>query len=152
MKKSSRMQPVVKVAEGREQQAARHLGESQAALTQDQQRLDELKEYRRDYEQRFLASGALGMGAARMEDYRKFLHNLGRAIEQQVQMVERSAALVEQQRQRWFVTRGKAQALDNVVSRYQAEEQRDADRREQLEQDEHAMRGSRRARDSNREN
>ncbi|NOX76740.1 MAG: flagellar export protein FliJ [Gammaproteobacteria bacterium] len=141
MKKSSRMQPVVKVAEGREQQAARHLGESQVALTQAQQRLDELKEYRRDYEQRFQTSGALGMGAAQMEDYRKFLCNLGRAIEQQTQTVAQSTTMFEQQRQRWFVTRGKAQALDNVVARYQAEEQRDLDRREQQEQDEHAMRG-----------
>jgi len=146
MKKSRRMQPVVKVAEGREQQAARLLGESQAALAQARQRLEELQEYRRDYERRFAESGALGMGAVQMEDYRQFLSRLGLAIDQQMQVVAQSEAALERQRQHWFVTRGKTQALDGVVARYQAEEQRDADRREQQESDEYALRGSRQRR------
>jgi len=139
MKKSSRLQPVVKVAENREQQAAKALGDSQAALQQAEQRLTELKQYREEYIQRFHAAGAAGMAAAQMGDYQKFLHKLAMAIEQQAQIVVQTSGVVEQKRQAWFQTRGKTKMLNNVVSRYQAKEQRDTDRKEQNEQDERSQ-------------
>jgi flagellar protein FliJ len=140
MKRSQRLEPVVKVAQSREQQAARALGDSQQALSQAEQRLAELKNYREEYVHRFHASGAAGMSAVQMGDYRLFLSNLSRAIEQQVGLVEQAAAGVEQQRQHWFSRRGKVKMLGNVVSRIQADEQRVVDRKEQLEQDEHSQR------------
>jgi len=139
MKRSQRLEPVVKVAENREQQAARSLGDSQSALNQAQQRLDELNKYREEYIQRFHANGAMGMSAVQMGDYRLFLSNLARAIEQQVGLVQQATAVVEQQRQQWFTRRGKVKMLGSVVSRFQADEQRIADRKEQLEQDERAQ-------------
>ncbi len=140
MKRSQRLEPVVRVAENREQQAARSLGDSQSALNQAQQRLNELKNYREEYIQRFHTTGAVGMSAMQMGDYRLFLSNLSRAIEQQAGLVEQAAAVVEQQRQQWFTRRGKVKMLGNVVSRFQTEEQRVVDRKEQLEQDERAQR------------
>lgn len=140
MKRSQRLEPVVRVAENREQQAARSLGDSQSALNQAQQRLDELENYRKEYIQRFHTNGATGMSAVQMGDYRLFLSNLSRAIEQQIGLVKQAVATVEQQRQQWFARRGKVKMLGNVVSRFQTEEQRVADRKEQLEQDERAQR------------
>ncbi len=140
MKRSQRLEPVVRVAENREQQAARSLGDSQLALNQAQQRLDELENYRKEYIQRFHTTGATGMSAVQMGDYRLFLSNLSRAIEQQIGLVKQAAVTVEQQRQQWFSRRGKVKMLGNVVSRFQTEEQRVADRKEQLEQDERAQR------------
>ncbi len=140
MKRSQRLEPVVRVAENREQQAARSLGDSQSALNQAQQRLNELKNYREEYIQRFHTTGAVGMSAMQMGDYRLFLSNLSRAIEQQAGLVEQAAAVVEQQRQQWFTRRGKVKMLGNVVARFQTEEQRVVDRKEQLEQDERAQR------------
>jgi len=131
---------VVRLAENREQQAARSLGDSQLALKQAQQRLDELKNYREEYIQRFHTNGATGMSAIQMGDYRLFLSNLSRAIEQQAGLVQQAAAVVEQQRQQWFTRRGKVKMLGNVVARFQTDEQRVVDRKEQLEQDEHAQR------------
>ncbi len=140
MKRSRRLEPVVKVAENREQQAARSLGDAQSALNQAQQRLDELENYRKEYIQRFHTTGAMGMSAVQMGDYRLFLSNLSRAIEQQAGLVKQAAVAVEQQRQQWFARRGKVKMLGNVVSRFQTEEQRVADRKEQLEQDERSQR------------
>jgi flagellar FliJ protein len=139
IKRSKRLEPVVKVAENREQQAARALGDAQSALAQAEQRLQELKTYREEYIERFHANGAQGMSAVQMGDYRLFLSKLARAIEQQAELVQQAAAVVEQQRQKWFNRRGKVKMLDNVVSRYQADEQRVLDRKEQLEQDERAQ-------------
>jgi flagellar FliJ protein len=143
MKKSRRLQPVVKVAESREQQAARALGESQSQLSQAQQRHAELLRYKEEYLQRFHAAGKVGMNAAQMEDYRQFLVKLDQAIEQQRQVVEQAAQVLETKRRHWFEKRTKTQALDKVVSRYQSAEQRQQDRQEQNEQDEHAQQTSR---------
>ena len=125
MKRSKRLEPVVRVAENRKQQAAKALGESQSALQQAEQRLDELKNYREEYIRRFHTNGAQGMSAVQMGDYRLFLSNLSRAIEQQVELVNQAAAV---------------KMLDKVVSRFQADEQRIVDKKEQLEQDERAQR------------
>ena len=143
MKKSKRLQPVVKVAESREQQAARALGQAQSRQADAEQRLAELQGYREDYIARFHAAGARGMGAVRMEDYQKFLHKLAMAIEQQKQVIAQAQQVVEEKRRLWHVSRSKKQMLGNVVSRYQAEEQRLADRKEQGELDERSQRNTR---------
>jgi flagellar FliJ protein len=140
MKRSKRLEPVVKVAENHKQQAAKALGDSQSALQQAQQRLDELKNYREEYVRRFHASGAVGMSAVQMADYRLFLSNLSRAIEQQTQLVKQAEVAVDKQRQQWFNRRGKVKMLDKVVSRFQADEQRVVDKKEQQEQDEQSQR------------
>lgn len=138
-KRSQRLEPVVKLAENEEQQAALALGDAQSSLAQAEERLEELRSYREEYINRFHANGAVGMSAVQMGDYRLFLSNLSRAIEQQTELVEQAAAVVEQQRQQWFSQRGKVKVLDNVVSRYQADEQRVLEKKEQREQDEHAQ-------------
>ena len=127
------------MAENREQAAARLLGEAQTALTEAQQRLGELEGYREDYIKRFHVTGSVGMSAAQMLDYRAFLVKLDQAIAAQGGVVEQAVDLVERQRQEWFTQRGKVKMLDTVVARYQADEQRDADRKEQGDQDERAQ-------------
>jgi len=135
------MKPVVRVAESREQQAARALGAAQAQLAQARQQLAELQHYRDDYRQRFQQAGATGMGATQLADYQQFLHKLGLAIEQQTQQVAQASREAEAKRTQWFASRGKVRMLDTVVARYQAVEQRQAARQEQREQDERAQRG-----------
>ena len=139
MKRSQRFEPVVKVAENREQEAARLLGDAQTALTEAQQRLAELEGYREEYIKRFHVTGSVGMSAAQMLDYRAFLVKLDQAIAAQGTVVEQADNLVERQRQEWFTRRGKVKMLDTVVARYQADEQRDANRKEQGDQDERAQ-------------
>ena len=139
MKRSQRFKPVVKVAENREQEAARLLGDSQTMLDQAQQKLAELENYREEYIKRFHTTGAEGMSASQMMDYRAFMVKLERAITEQNKVVEQATVVVEQHRQEWFARRGKVQMLDTVVARYQTDEQRDADRKEQSDQDERAQ-------------
>ena len=143
MKRSKRLKPVVRVAESREQQAARALGAAQARLAQAQQQLAELQRYRDDYRQGFQQAGATGMGAAQLADYQQFLHKLGQAIEQQAQQVVQATQEAEAKRAQWFTSRGKVRMLDTVVARYQAIEQQQASRQEQREQDERSQRGGR---------
>jgi len=136
MKRSQRFEPVVKVAENREQEAARGLGRAQTTFAEAQQRLTELEAYREEYIKRFHSTGAVGMSAAQMMDYRAFMVKLDQAIAEQGVVVEQATHRVEQQRQEWFNRRGKVKMLDTVVARYQTDERRDADRKEQGDQDE----------------
>ena len=140
MTRSKRMNPVVKVAESREQAAARILGEAQQQLTRQEQRLDELMAYRDQYSQQFQQSSGMGMGVARLQDYRVFLARLNEAIEQQKQVIVRCRQDCERQRCHWLSSRTRTQALGKVVERYQREERRAVERREQHDSDERAQR------------
>ncbi len=141
MTRSKRMKPVVKVAEGREQAAARVMGEAQRQLQAQEDKLQELITYRAQYTEQFQVSGGAGLGAARLQDYRVFLSRLNQAIEQQHVRIAQCQQDCERQRSNWMATRTRSQALDKVVERYQREERRADDRREQNETDERAQRG-----------
>lgn len=140
MTRSKRMTPVVKVAESREQAAARVLGEARQRLEQQQRKLEELTTYRDQYSLEFQQCSGQGMGVARLQDFRLFLARLNEAIEQQRRLVERCQQDCERRRLQWVATRTRTQALGKVVDRYQREEQRVAERREQRDSDERAQR------------
>ncbi|MCA1806069.1 MAG: flagellar export protein FliJ [Xanthomonadaceae bacterium] len=143
MTRSKRMTPVVKVAENREQAAARILGEARQRLEQQQRKLDELGTYRDQYSSEFQQRSGQGMGVACLQDFRVFLARLNEAIEQQQRLVERCRQESERQRLNWLSTRTRTQALGKVVDRYRREERHQAERREQLDTDERALRARR---------
>jgi flagellar FliJ protein len=140
MSRSKRMQPVQRVAHGREEDAMHKLGQSQRFLDAQQARLEELRAYRDQYSREFAASGESGLDASRVRDYRAFLSRLGEAIQQQEVLVARYQSQHEQTRQRWVESRSHSQAIDKVVDRYRRQERQQQERREQLEHDERAQR------------
>ena len=143
MTRSKRMQPVQRLAQGRERDAMRKLGESQQFLDAQLAKLEELRAYRAQYAREFTATSETGLGATRLRDYRVFLGRLGQAIEQQELLVARYQSQHEKTRQQWLESRTHSQAIDKVVDGYQQQERRQQDRREQLEHDERAQRNPR---------
>ena len=142
MKKSKRFQSVIKVASAHERQAATALGDAQASLESQVARLEELLRYQEEYQLQFQRAGSLGVEARRIQDYRLFLDKLRQAIRQQQNMVEAAQRLVEERKQQWFRSRGKLKTYGNVMERFQTEERRQEDKREQKETDERAQRVS----------
>ncbi|MCO6412074.1 MAG: flagellar export protein FliJ [Thiogranum sp.] len=134
------MQPVQRVAQSREQAAMRKLGQSQQYLDEQCRKLDELRAYREQYTREFESCGGGGLGAMRLQDYRVFLGRLNEAVRQQEAIIAKCQSQHEKNRQLWLETRGRAQAIENVVQGYCREERRQMDRKEQREQDEHAQR------------
>ena len=139
MTKSKRMEPVAKVADQRERQAAVEMAEFRRFLDAQQAKLDELNTYRADYARHFETAGRGGMDAARMADFRRILARLNEAIVYQEQRLASLHNDYEQVRRRWTDTRTRAAALDKVMERYREEERREGDRREQGESDERAQ-------------
>jgi len=107
-------------------------------------RLHELISYREEYSRRYSESCGGGIGAMRLNEYRIFLSRLDQAIRQQQVQVEQARRDCDQKRQHWLASRTRAKALDKVMDRYQREELKDAERREQKEQDERALHRCRR--------
>ena len=141
MTRSERLNPVRRVTEAREQDAARELGECQQQLQRLQQQLLELEGYRREYQAHYQQSGQAGITAQRLLQLQQFLANIDKAVAQQQQEILAAERRCEERRQRWFAARGRSQALDKVAERYQEDERQQQGRREQKESDEFALRG-----------
>lgn len=115
------------------------LGEANASLELDQRQLDELIRYRDDYLARFRSEQAIALSARKALELRAFLAQLDQAIRAQQQQVGLGRKRVERQQQRWREARNKEQAIDSLLARYQADEQRLLQRREQRDSDEHTQ-------------
>lgn len=140
MSRSKRLQPVQRITERREKEAARVLGEYQQQLQQLQQQLLELERYREEYRGHYQQSGRAGITAQRLLQLQQFLANIDQAIEQQQQAISHAELQCEEKKQLWFQARGRTQALEKVAERYSDDERQQQNRREQKENDEFAQR------------
>lgn len=138
MLRSRRFAPIAKVADHREQTAAKEFGQRQDVLAAQELRLAELRAWWREYAQGLEQQN--GGGTRMMREGRLFLAQLTDAIERQQGMVERARRELESSRARWLASRMDHEALRKVVSRARDEEDRHARRGEQREQDECAAR------------
>ena len=135
-----RLEPVQRLRQFHERDAARRLGEDQQALAAQQTRLSELLQYREDYLQRYrqvLASGRLA--GQPLQEYRVFLERLDQAIAQQRQNIERNERACAHSRDQWLSTRTDVRAIDKVVERRRVMLERARLKQEQSESDERAQ-------------
>ncbi|OOZ42128.1 flagellar export protein FliJ [Solemya pervernicosa gill symbiont] len=136
MVRSKRMRPVADIAENREREAAKRFGQSQNAVNEQKQRLEELLQYRLDYQQQFDQRAGSGMSVAMMQDFRRFINQLNDAIKHQQRQIEQYQRNCDLSRSEWLSKRTHSQAIDKVVGRYRKHEQRRESQREQHESDE----------------
>lgn len=133
--KSKRMQPIVRVADQRERQAAQALGDARGVAAQQESRLTDLRNYRQEYVNRFEALGRTGITGAQIREYQRFLDQLDRAISQQEQTLIKAQQAVDGSKQEWVNKNTKATAIRNVVDRFQKAEAYSAARSEQKDTD-----------------
>lgn len=148
MTRSKRLNPVLRVAEHREKDAARLLGQSQQRLQQHQARLRELISYRDEYNLKFQQTCSAGVDVKQLQEYRLFLSRLNDAIAQQQRVMANAERELEQARAAWLRTRTRSQALDKVRDRFIDAERQDAERREQADLDERSTQNAGRKRES----
>ena len=135
-KRSDRLKPVSRFNENQEQKAANDFGKAQRELDFAVERLQQLEIYREDYARQFIEAGAgKGWNAIRAQDYQLFLQNLDKAAGQQKAAIEQLRMTAEFKKRQWLAARNKTQAIQTVVDRYQLQETREAEKKEQKEQD-----------------
>lgn len=137
---SKRLQPVQRLAESKEQDAARELGKSQRNVEQQKSRLEELRQYHTEYNERFQAAARAGISAAQLHEYRAFLVNLENAIKEQEKTVTASQQASFVQKEEWKRKHTRTQALGKVMQRYKNNEQQARDNREQKDADDRSQR------------
>ena len=139
MMRSTRFEPIQEIAATSATDLSRAMGEAGRRVADLEKQLDQLKSYRDEYV-RNSTDGRGTMDAVKLQNYRSFLERLGEAIRQQLALLDNARAEHEKRRLQWSAKRIEAESLGRVIDRFRKEEQRDADRREQRDGDDAAMR------------
>ena len=129
MRRSRRIDRLVKIAEAEERKFAEATGLSERQLREQQQRLGELNAYRSEYARG--GSARSYESAAQMKDFHAFIGRLDQAVQSQKQIIRECEHRLEQHRRRWQSKRQRVESLQKVGERFRSEETADADRRAQ---------------------
>ena len=138
MMKSKRFEPIREIASTSARDLSRAMGEAARKVADLERQFEQLKSYRDEYERNSQSPAAID--AVKLQNYRSFLDRLGEALRQHLKNLDTARAEYERRRALWSEKRIEAESLSRVVDRFRKEEQHAADRREQHEGDEAAMR------------
>ena len=115
------------------------MGEAGRKVADLEKQLQQLQSYRDDYV-RNSTQGAAAVDAVKLQNYRTFLDRLSEALRQYSRLLDDARAEYERRRAAWSEKRIEAESLGRAVDRFRKEEQHAADRREQREGDDAALR------------
>src|SRR5271168_4539993 len=139
MIKSKRFEPIQEIASTSAKDLSRAMAEAGRKVTDLEHQLEQLQAYRDEYVRNSTQStGAID--AVKLQNYRSFLGRLGEALNLHLKSLDAARKEFESRRAQWSEKRIEAESLNRVVDRFRKEEQHAADRREQREGDDAAMR------------
>lgn len=134
-----KMEKVAAVAKVNEQQSAIDFSASAQSHAGKQAQLDQLLQFKSDYEDALAQKSRAGMTASQLQDYRLFLAKLDQAIEQQTQDLRVAREDLTQVRAEWIDKSQRKSALEHLVEERRKEQRRLREKAEQVEADERAM-------------
>jgi flagellar FliJ protein len=137
--KSKRFEPIREVVARSADELSRAMADAQRRVADLERQHEQLKLYREEYIRK-ASHGAGVVDAVRLQNYRAFLDRLTDVIRQHVQKLGVARADYESRRALWSDKRIEAETLGRAVQRFRRDETEAADRREQRDSDEMAMR------------
>jgi flagellar export protein FliJ len=137
--RSKRFEPIRDMASTSATDLSRAMGEAGRRAADLERQLEQLKTYRDEYVKNSIQDDGT-MDAVKLQNYRSFLGRLGDAIRQQLTLLDHARAEFENRRLEWSAKRIEAESLGRAIDRFRSEELRDAERREQRDGDDAAMR------------
>lgn len=140
MKKSQRIKTIVDIKASQEKNALEALGVTQRKLQSMQDQIQGLKNYRREYQDKFDQLGIKGVNVAQLLEFRSFIEKLDKAILGQEQVLSSVEAELKAKRKIWEELHYKTQSLQKVCDSALTVEMKQESKREQQEQDERASR------------
>jgi flagellar FliJ protein len=140
VKKSQRIKTIVEIKANQEKNALEVLGGVQRQLQSMQAQVEGLRNYRKEYQDRFDQLGAKGVNVAQLLEFRSFIDKLDKAIMGQEQILSSIEAEVIAKRKIWEELHHKTQSLQKVCDSALVVEMKQEAKREQQEQDERASR------------
>lgn len=139
MKRSQRLDIVQQAAARTEKERAERVALAEKHLAEMQQKLAALEKYRAEYEAGFAARAGAGFGAVEVRDFQTFLARLGEALVQQKELVMAARRALDAERDQWREAAQRTHVVESLVERWQGEETRAENRRDQNMSDELAM-------------
>ncbi len=140
MATSSAIHTLIELATQETDEAAKRLGRAVRASEESQQKLTLLQQYREDYAARFQANLAAGLSASGYRNFQVFIDKLDSAIVSQQHVVDEAERRVAHERGAWQASERKRMSYDTLATRAQKEMQKQENRRDQKQSDEHAAR------------
>jgi flagellar protein FliJ len=138
MKPRARLEPVHDIAESAERSCAARLAGMEQRLREAEQREQELRRYRGEYQSAFEARMQAGAAVQSLRDYQVFLARLTAAVNAQQGLCMQLQQECERERQLLLAAIQRRQVLGKVIAKVHQEELRMKDRQLQREQDETA--------------
>ncbi|MFT5484915.1 MAG: flagellar FliJ protein [Halieaceae bacterium] len=122
-----------------EEKSSRVLKVSQRGHQLKCDQLEQLIEYKQEYENRFSADGQNSVAARQLQDYRMFLGKLNQAISQQRNDVQLSEQKLDSDRTLWLSRTQRHSALNHLLEQEQEAVKQAVLRVEQKESDEDTL-------------
>lgn len=138
--RSSRLAPVVDMAEKAEKTAVQRLGYFQGQVRLAESKLGDLERFRGEYQQQWIERGTKGVSGQWLMGYQGFLSQLETAVDQQRQSLLWHQNNFEKARDSWQQAYARVEGLRKLVQRYIDEARALEDKREQKLLDELSQR------------
>lgn len=134
------LQPLVHLAQQKNDAATKKLGQLNQQHQSAQDKLDALQQYRKDYQAKFQEAAQNGMAPADMRNFQDFIGRLDQAIQQQQSAIEKARVGVQTGRNELMDTTRKMKSFDTLAQRHVEAEKKLEAKNEQRAQDEHSGR------------
>ncbi|MBT3308738.1 MAG: flagellar export protein FliJ [Gammaproteobacteria bacterium] len=132
--RANRLDSVIRIAEDEEKKAFADLGKCREEIQGQEQKLEELVEYREEYYQDVRQPGESAM-IQRVQNRFAFLQKLEQAIDGQRKQVSAWGEQEARLQQVWMEKRIRCRALNKATEKRQAQQQREERQREQKQTD-----------------
>jgi flagellar FliJ protein len=130
--RSRRLDPLLKVMQQRQDNAAREVAERDRVLAEQQERLEALRRYAEEYA---TAPADASIAPALLVNRMAFRERLNAAVVQQAGIVDHNRQLSDVERARLLLASRETKVLEKLADSYRANETRVAEQREQRELD-----------------
>ena len=122
-----------------ELKSAQALSIGQQGLGDEQAKLEQLVQFRKDYELMLEQKCSAGIEATQLQDYRQFLDKLSHAIEQQKSTLHESNENLALVREQWLSESRRKSALEHLAEVRHRQLKKGREKAEQLASDEHVL-------------
>jgi flagellar export protein FliJ len=139
MSRAKRLEPIAEFAGKLEDEAARRLAASTAAIKAKEREVEQLRSYLAEYRRRDSEAQA-SADPLRWQNGRAFLSRLCAAVAAQEAELAKAEERYRLEAERWRESYRRSKSLDQFIERGEREEQQTRDKRAQAELDELAMR------------
>jgi len=136
VKRSDRMQTLLKLAGLVERASRLRLAQANTDLHRKEQQQRQLTEYQREYAEQWIASGKSGLSGAAVASLSAFRANLAAALAVQDRSVATAHEALTRSAEQWTVQRNRQRVFNELLGKALAQERRELQKRLQRDADE----------------